>query len=118
MRFGRAVVVVLSATLAACGEKPPAPAAAEPVAHRPVAPPAPAPTPPSPSPATEKSPAPPVETPKVQAPKPSVVVTRDASGHDWASHMGDIPFALDPAAAMDAAAKANRPMMLYFTSPG
>ena len=116
MKMSRVAVIALGATLAACGERPPAPVAEKPVAQKPVTPPAPAPAPPKAG--TPEPAAAPVETPKVQAPKPSVVVTKDASGHDWASHMCDIPFALDPAAAMDAAAKANRPLMLYFTSPG
>jgi hypothetical protein len=117
MTHARLAVIALCGTLAACGGSSTPPAAEKPPAPAPAVP-APAPEPPKPA-----VPAPPLETPKFETPlpeppKPPVRATKDASGQDWTSHMGDIPFALDPVAAMDAAAKANRPLMLYFTSPG
>lgn len=108
MRLARTSLVVLSAALAACGGEPPAKPAAPAPSPAPAPAPAPAPVPAAPKP----------ESPKPAPAKPAARVTKDASGRDWASHMGDIPFALDPSAAMAAATKAGRRMMLYFTSPG
>ena len=51
------------------------------------------------------------------APAPAPAQTKDAKGHDWASHMGDIPFTFDPAEAATRSKKERRVRMMYFTSP-
>ena len=137
MRAKSAVLFVVSVALAACGEKaapsaapaktpePAAPAASpapnvepEPGHPEPTAAKPPLPKPMSPQIESERKDAPKPETAKPDTEKPasSARVTKDAAGHDWTDHMGDLAFSLDPKKAMAAAAESKRPLMLFFTS--
>ncbi len=114
MRNAASLVIALSLAAAACGEK--------------TAPPAPKPADQPAKPAEAEKPAAPADAPKpVEAPKPEPIPaapaapaarsTKDAKGHDWASHMGDIAFTFDSSAGAKRAEDEKRALMLYFTTP-
>ena len=115
MRNAARLSLVLCCAAAACGREPPAQQPKPPA-------PAPAPVPQAKPPAPE---APKSEPPKSEAlkpaepsaPVPAARVTKDAKGQEWASHMGDIAFTFDLAAATKRAESGHRALMLYFTSP-
>src|SRR5262245_26858237 len=104
------VCLALCCLLAACGK--------EPTASQPSPAPAPAPVKPAgpdPAAAAPKGDAMKPEPPKLDGAKPEppprpapVRVTKDAKGHDWASHMGDIAFTFDSSAAAKRAEEGKR----------
>ncbi len=96
--------LALAAALAACGkEETPGPAKTTPE--------------PAKTPAVEPDkPTPPKETGAMPgAPSGAKHTTLDAKGHDWASHMGDIPFLLDDVAAVARAKESGKPLMIFYT---
>ena len=106
----RSLTFLLCCVAAACGDSSaPKPARSAPTPE-PAAPetPPPAAKPPAPEPAP---------VPPQPAPVPEARSTKDAKGHDWASHMGDIAFTFDSSAAAGRAEKEGRALMLFFTTP-
>lgn len=109
-RHNRSLAFLLVGVAAACGDS---------------SAPKPAPTPPAPQPAAPDTPPsvtnPPAPEPAPAAPQPAPApaghATKDAKGHDWASHMGDVAFTFDSAEAATRAKKEGRVAMMYFTSP-
>lgn len=121
MRNATYLVIALSFAAAACGEKASVPGKAGPKEAVPAEATKPVETP---KPAEAPKPAAPAETPKPSgalqpAPDtaPTARVTKDAKGHDWASHMGDIAFTFDSCAAAKRAEDEKRALMLFFTAP-
>src|SRR5262245_10773346 len=121
MRNAAYVYLALCCFVAACGKesappqvKPPAPQE-KPAAPEP-APAAPIPAAPKPDAAKPEPPKPDPAVPEPPA-KPATRVTKDAKGHDWASHMGDIAFTFDSSAAAKRSEDGKRAMMLFFTTP-
>ena len=107
-RPNRSLTCLLFCVAAACGDSS---------APKP-APSAPAPAAPEAPPAAAKPPAPePAPAPPQPAPAPEAQSTKDAKGHDWAGHMGDIAFTFDSSAAAERAEKDKRALMMFFTSP-
>ena len=58
-----------------------------------------------------------VEKPAPATPAPESTRTKDATGHDWSTHMGDVGFTFDVDAATKRAAEGGRGLMLFFTTP-
>jgi outer membrane biosynthesis protein TonB len=121
MRNAAYVNLALFCLLAACGKESPPPAKSAAPQEKPAAkePATAAPKPDAPKPEALKP-----EPPKPDAaapeppPRPSPPrVTKDAKGHDWASHMGDIAFTFDSSEAAKRAEDGKRALMLFFTSP-
>jgi hypothetical protein len=114
------VTLALCCVAAACGGDPaPIPD------KRPSADPEEPVAPPEPESGAVTKPAEPLDTKAVPVPEPVVPPTpapparqtKDAKGHDWASHMGDIAFTFDSGEAATRSKKEGRVQMMYFTSP-